>query len=52
MSQEISGAVKVLQTALCVMLENDFIRTSFVVQSAKVIVAGYCFESPLGYIET
>lgn len=34
MSQEISGAVRLL----CVTLENDFIRTSFVVPSAKVIV--------------
>lgn len=50
MSQEISGAVKILQTALCVMVENDFIRTSFVVQSAKVIFAGYCLENPAGYI--
>lgn len=50
MSQEISGAVKILQTAPCVMVENDFIRTSFVVRSAKVIVAGYCLENPPGYI--
>lgn len=54
MSQEISGAVKVLETAV----ENDFIRTSFVLQSAKVSVSGYCllissrlylnFKGPLG----
>ncbi len=50
MSQEISGAVKILRTALRVTVENDFIRTSFVVQSAKVIVAGYCLEKPPGYI--